>query len=160
MTIPRDYDKMQANKGVIGTLHPGCNKTANTSANSGFILNDEMDDFSVKPGAPNLYGAVGGKINAIEPGKRMLSSMTPTLVLKNKNVFSVIGTPGGTTIPTSVVQTIVNLIDFKMSVKDAVFAPKFHHQWQPDSVLVEKDFNKKTMEILSKKGYVFIHLSF
>ena len=126
---------------------------------AGFILNDEMDDFSVKPGAPNLYGAVGGKINAIEPGKRMLSSMTPTLVLKNKNVFSVIGTPGGTTIPTSVVQTIVNLIDFKMSVKDAVFAPKFHHQWQPDSVLVEKDFNKKTMEILSKKGYVFIQRS-
>ncbi|TXH58393.1 MAG: gamma-glutamyltransferase [Bacteroidia bacterium] len=126
---------------------------------AGFILNDEMDDFSVKPGAPNLYGAVGGKVNAIAPGKRMLSSMTPTIVLKNKKLYSVIGTPGGTTIPTSVFQTIVNLIDFKMSAKEAVFAPKFHHPWLPDRVDVEKSVNKNVLEGLSKKGYTFFERS-
>jgi len=120
---------------------------------AGFILNDEMDDFSAKPGTPNLYGAVGGKANAIEPGKRMLSSMTPTIVLKNKKPYLVAGTPGGTTIPTSVFQTILNIIDFKMSTDDAVNKPKFHHQWLPDEVYIEQNFPKATAEALTKMGY-------
>ncbi|MBS4043067.1 MAG: gamma-glutamyltransferase [Chitinophagaceae bacterium] len=122
-------------------------------AGAGFLLNNEMDDFSIKPGVPNMYGAVGGKANAIAPNKRMLSSMTPTLVLKNKKPFLVVGTPGGTTIPTSVFQSIVNIIDFNLSAFDAVNLPKFHHQWLPDEVFFEKDFNKKTISELAKMGY-------
>lgn len=122
-------------------------------AGAGFLLNDEMDDFSAKPGAPNLFGAVGGKANAIEPGKRMLSSMAPTIVLKNGNIALVIGTPGGTTIPTSVFQTIVNIIDFKMNTTDAVNKPKFHHQWLPDEVFIEKGFSPTTAQALDKMGY-------
>ncbi len=122
-------------------------------AGAGFLLNDEMDDFSAKPGSPNLFGAVGGKANAIEPGKRMLSSMAPTIVLKNNKPFLVIGTPGGTTIPTSVFQTIVNIIDFKMTTDDAVNQPKFHHQWLPDEVFVESKFSPQTRQQLHKMGY-------
>lgn len=120
---------------------------------AGFILNDEMDDFSIKPGVPNLYGAIGGEANAIAPGKRMLSSMTPTLVLKNNQPFMVVGTPGGTTIPTSVFQTIVNVIDFKMSAAEAVNNPKFHHQWLPDEVLIESGFSAGTQFKLEQMGY-------
>ncbi len=93
-----------------------------------------MDDFSVKPGVPNMYGAVGGDANAIVPGKRMLSSMTPTIVLKNDKPYLVVGTPGGTTITTSVFQTLVNILEFDMSAEDAVNKPKFHHQWLPDQI--------------------------
>jgi gamma-glutamyltranspeptidase / glutathione hydrolase len=120
---------------------------------AGFFINDEMDDFSVKPGVPNLYGAVGGEANAIAPGKRMLSSMTPTLVLKDGKPFIVVGTPGGTTIPTSVFQTIVNIIDFGMSADDAVNKPKFHHQWLPDQIDVERSFPEATRIALQKMGY-------
>lgn len=120
---------------------------------AGFFLNDEMDDFSVKPGVPNLYGAVGGEANAIAPGKRMLSSMTPTLVLKENKPFLVVGTPGGTTIPTSVLQTLVNIIDFGMSTEDAVNKPKFHHQWLPDEIMVEKNFPADIRAALEKMGY-------
>ena len=121
---------------------------------AGFLLNNEMDDFSMKPGVPNLYGAIGGKANAIAPNKRMLSSMTPTLVLKNNKPFLVVGTPGGTTIPTSVFQSIVNIIDFNLSAVDAVNLPKFHHQWLPDEVYLEKGFNINTVNQLSKMGYI------
>jgi gamma-glutamyltranspeptidase/glutathione hydrolase len=120
---------------------------------AGFLLNDEMDDFSIKPGVPNMYGAVGGDANAIAPNKRMLSSMTPTLVLKNNRPFMVVGTPGGTTIPTSVFQTIVNVIDFGMNADDAVNKPKFHHQWLPDEVLVEDGFSNETRKQLEEMGY-------
>ncbi|MES1223293.1 MAG: gamma-glutamyltransferase, partial [Bacteroidota bacterium] len=120
---------------------------------AGFFLNDEMDDFSIKPGIPNLYGAVGGEANAIAAGKRMLSSMTPTIVLKNNKPFIVAGTPGGTTIPTSVFQTIVNIIDFGLSTEDAVYKPKFHHQWLPDKIFIEKGFPEETLEALKKMGY-------
>ena len=120
---------------------------------AGFILNDEMDDFSVKPGVPNMYGALGNEKNAITPGKRMLSSMTPTIVLKNGQPYLVVGTPGGTTIPTSVFQTLVNIIDFGLSPDDAVNRPKFHHQWIPDTVDIEKGFPKITAEALEKMGY-------
>ena len=120
---------------------------------AGFFLNDEMDDFSIKPGTPNMYGAVGGEANAIMPGKRMLSSMTPALVLKDNNLFLVVGTPGGTTIPTSVFQTIVNIIDFGLSTEDAVNKPKFHHQWLPDTLEIENGFSKSTAQSLEKMGY-------
>lgn len=120
---------------------------------AGFLLNDEMDDFSAKPGVPNLYGAIGGEANAIAPGKRMLSSMTPTLVLKEGKPFLVVGTPGGTTIPTSVYQTIVDIIDFKLSTSEAVNGPKFHHQWLPDQIFVEPDFPLATRKELEKMGY-------
>ena len=122
----------------------------------GFFLNDEMDDFSAKPGVPNIYGAVGGEANAIVPGKRMLSSMTPTIVLQNDKPFLVAGTPGGTTIPTSVFQTLVNIIDFKMSTADAVNKPKFHHQWLPDQIDVEKTFPEETRDALQKMGYKIV----
>jgi len=126
---------------------------------AGFILNDEMDDFSVKPGVPNMYGAVGGEANAIMPGKRMLSSMTPTLVLKDGLPYLVVGTPGGTTICTSVFQTIINIIDFNMSTEDAVWKPKFHHQWLPDSVYLEKGFPDDTKTALIGMGYKTVQRS-
>ena len=120
---------------------------------AGFFLNDEMDDFSVKPGVPNAYGAVGGEANAIEPGKRMLSSMTPTIVLKNGKPFMVVGTPGGPTIPTSVFQVITNAIDFNLDPFTNVNAPRFHHQWLPDELVIEKDFPKKVADDLIRMGY-------
>jgi gamma-glutamyltranspeptidase / glutathione hydrolase len=122
---------------------------------AGFLLNDEMDDFSVKPGAPNMYGAIGGEANAIVPGKRMLSSMTPTLVLRNNKPWLVVGTPGGTTIPTSVFQTLVNIIEFNMSTEDAVYKPKFHHQWLPDRIDIESSFSASTKKALEDMGYKF-----
>ncbi len=120
---------------------------------AGFFLNNEMDDFSIKPGVPNMFGAVGGEANKIEPRKRMLSSMTPTIVLKNNKPYIIVGTPGGTTIPTSVYQSIVNVIDFKLSPNMAVNAPKFHHQWLPEVVAVEKNFPEITISNLEKLGY-------
>ncbi len=120
---------------------------------AGFFLNDEMDDFSIKPGVPNMYGAIGGEANAIHPGKRMLSSMTPTIVLKNNKPFLIVGTPGGTTISTSVFQTLINVIEFDMSSNDAVNKPKFHHQWLPDRIDVEKGFPINIREQLTKMGY-------
>ena len=120
---------------------------------AGFLLNNEMDDFSAKPGSPNMFGAVGGKANAIAPGKRMLSSMAPTIVLKDGKPYLVIGTPGGTTIPTSVYQTVVNIIDFNLNTEDAVNKPKFHHQWLPDRIDVEDGFNDNTRQALEKMGY-------
>ena len=123
---------------------------------AGFFLNDEMDDFSAKPGVPNLYGAVGGEANAIAPGKRMLSSMAPAIVLQNGKPFLVVGTPGGTTIPTSVFQTIINVIDFGLSTEDAVYGPKFHHQWLPDEVAVERTFPQAVRASLQKMGYKIV----
>lgn len=121
---------------------------------AGFFLNDEMDDFSIKPGVPNMYGAIGAEANAIAPGKRMLSSMTPTLVLKDGGIFLVVGTPGGTTIPTQVFQTLVNILEFGLSAEDAVNKPKFHHQWIPDTLEVEKNFPQATREALRQMGYI------
>jgi gamma-glutamyltranspeptidase/glutathione hydrolase len=137
---------------VTTTLNGGYgNRTVVGGA--GFLMNNEMDDFSAKPGTPNMYGAIGGEANAIAPNKRMLSSMTPTLLTKNNKPFLTVGTPGGTTIPTSVFQTIVNLIDFNMSLEDAINSSKFHHQWLPDEVSVEKTFNQNTILALEKMGY-------
>lgn len=124
---------------------------------AGFLLNNEMDDFSVKPGVANMYGAVGKEANAIQPGKRMLSSMTPTVVLKNKQPYLVVGTPGGTTIPTSVFQTLVNILEFGQSPLEAVNNPKFHHQWLPDQLMVEKDFPEDIKLAMENMGYKVIN---
>ena len=105
---------------------------------AGFLINNEMDDFSIKPGEPNIYGLTGGKANAIRPGKRMLSSMAPTIVLKGQKPFIVLGTPGGSTIITTVAQLIVDIVDFGMDPAEAVAAPRFHHQWLPDLIYYEK----------------------
>ena len=104
---------------------------------AGFILNNEMDDFSSKPGTPNAYGLLGSKANAIAPEKRMLSSMTPTIIEQNGKLKMVIGTPGGSTIITSVLQTILNVHEFKMGMQEAVNQPRFHHQWLPDVIMME-----------------------
>ena len=120
----------------------------------GFFLNNEMDDFSSKPGVPNMYGLIGSKINRIEPGKRMLSSMTPTIVEKNNDLHMVLGTPGGSTIITSVLQTILNVHEFKMTMQQAVNAPRFHHQWLPDVILFETTgFDKKVTDKVAADGY-------
>ena len=121
----------------------------------GFFLNNEMDDFSAKPGAPNLFGLIGADANAIAPQKRMLSSMTPTLIERDNKLWMTLGTPGGSTIITSVLQTILNVYEFNMSMQQAVDAPRFHHQWFPDVVKVEAtSFDTKTIKSLESKGYV------
>ncbi len=120
----------------------------------GFFLNNQMDDFSAKPGAPNVYGLVGGQANAIAPQKRMLSSMTPTIVEKDGTLFMVVGTPGGATIITSVAQTILNVAEFNMDMQQAVEAPRFHHQWLPDAIRYEVGrFSPSLIENLKSKGY-------
>jgi gamma-glutamyltranspeptidase/glutathione hydrolase len=121
---------------------------------AGFLLNNEMDDFSVKPGSPNMYGLLGGKANSIQPGKRMLSAMTPTIVEEDGKLKMVVGTPGGSTIITSVFQTILNVLEFDMTAQESVSATRFHHQWKPDVIDVETDaINEKTRQSLSEDGY-------
>ena len=121
----------------------------------GFFLNNEMDDFSAKPGSPNMFGLVGNDANSIAPQKRMLSSMTPTIVEKNGKLFMVVGTPGGSTIITSVLQTILNVYEFGLGMQEAVNAPRFHHQWLPDIITFEPHtFSTKTFESLTAKGYL------
>ena len=121
----------------------------------GFFLNNEMDDFSAKPGSPNMFGLVGNEANSIAPQKRMLSSMTPTIVEKDGKLFMVVGTPGGSTIITSVLQTILNVYEYKLSMQEAVNAPRFHHQWLPDLITFEPNtFNNTTIDQLKAKGYL------
>lgn len=121
----------------------------------GFFLNNEMDDFSTKPGEPNMFGLVGNEANSIAPQKRMLSSMTPTIVEKNEKLFMVVGSPGGSTIITSVLQTILNVYEYSLSMQEAVNAPRFHHQWLPDLITFEPNtFDTKTFDILKSKGYI------
>lgn len=143
----------EGNAAAVTTTLNGLYGSKVVVTGAGFFLNNEMDDFSIKPGVPNMFGAVGGEANKIEPGKRMLSSMTPTIVLKNEKPYMVVGTPGGTTIPTSVYQSIVNVVDFKLSPNLVINAPKFHHQWLPEYVLVEKNFPENTILELKKMGY-------
>lgn len=120
---------------------------------AGFLLNNEMDDFSSKPGEPNQFGLVGSEANKIEPGKRMLSSMTPTIITKENKPVLILGSPGGSTIPTAVLQVILNYIDFKMDIQEAVNAPRFHHQWLPDQIDYESfGLTKDVIENLLNKG--------
>lgn len=120
----------------------------------GFFLNNEMDDFSSKPGVPNMFGLIGAEANSIAPEKRMLSSMTPTIVEKNGKLFMSVGTPGGSTIITSVLQTILNVHEFNMTMQEAVDAPRFHHQWLPDEISMEPNsFDKPLIKKLENLGY-------
>ncbi len=138
-----------------------CTTTLNSNFGSkvivnkyGFFLNNEMDDFSAKPGVPNQFGLIGAEANSIAPGKRMLSSMTPTIVEKNGDVFMVLGSPGGSTIITSVYQVILNVIDFDMNMYQAVQKPRFHHQFLPDEIMYEEGrFSPAIMDSLKQKGY-------
>jgi gamma-glutamyltranspeptidase/glutathione hydrolase len=143
----------EGNAAAVTTTLNGLYGSKVVVSGAGFFLNNEMDDFSVKPGVPNMFGAVGGEANSIQPNKRMLSSMTPTIALKNGKPYIVVGTPGGTTIPTSVYQSIVNIIDFKLNTNISINAPKFHHQWLPETVAFEKNFPETTIKDLEKLGY-------
>ncbi|MEY3238757.1 MAG: gamma-glutamyltransferase [Bacteroidota bacterium] len=126
-------------------------------AGAGFILNNEMDDFSAKPGVPNIYGAIGGKANKIEPGKRPLSSMTPVIIAQKGKLSMVLGTPGGTTIPTSVFQTIVNVYEFGLPLKDAVHQKRFHHQWSPNHIAIEEGaLSEEVIQQLQAKGHTVV----
>lgn len=121
---------------------------------AGFLLNNEMDDFSVKPGVPNVYGLVGAEANAISPAKRMLSSMSPTIIEKSGKPFMVLGSPGGSTIITSVFQVFLNVAEFEMSMQEAVNAGRFHHQWKPDTLFIEKNaLTKICVQRLTKMGH-------
>jgi gamma-glutamyltranspeptidase/glutathione hydrolase len=119
----------------------------------GFLLNNEMDDFASKPGTPNMFGLVQGEANAIRPGKRPLSSMTPTMVLKDGKLFMTAGAPGGSRISTAVLQVILNVLDFGMNVQDAVDAPRVHHQWLPDTLSLERGISPDTVALLKGRGY-------
>lgn len=126
--------------------------TGIVAGDSGILLNNQMDDFSAKPGVPNVYGLVGGDANAVEPKKRPLSSMSPTIVVKDGKTWLVTGSPGGSRIITTVLQMVVNTIDFGMNVAEATNAPRFHHQWLPDELRVEKGFSPDTLKLLEAKG--------
>lgn len=119
----------------------------------GFLLNNEMDDFAAKPGTPNMFGLVQGEANAIQPRKRPLSSMTPTILVRGGRLYMVLGAPGGSRIINGVLQVILNVVDFKMNMQDAIDAPRFHHQWQPDKLSLERGFSPDTVELLKARGH-------
>ncbi len=119
----------------------------------GFLLNDEMDDFTSKPNAPNLFGLVQGEANAIQPGKRPLSAMSPTIVLRDGQPYLILGSPGGPRIVTAVLQVLLNVIDFHMNIQDAVDAPRFHHQWKPDTLYLERGISPDTVALLQARGH-------
>jgi gamma-glutamyltranspeptidase/glutathione hydrolase len=137
---------------VTYTLNAGYGSSV-TVPGAGFLLNDEMDDFAAKPGSPNLFGLVQGEANAIAPGKRPLSSMVPTIILKNGKPFLVLGAPGGSRIITAVLQVILNVIDFGMNIQDAIDFPRIHHQWKPDRLDFERGISPDTLALLKKAGY-------
>ena len=137
---------------VTYTLNNGYGSKV-TVPRAGFLLNDEMDDFASKPGSPNLYGLVQGEANAIGPGRRPLSSMAPTIVLKDVKPFLVLGAPGGSTIITAVLQVMLNVMDFGMNVQDAIDFPRIHHQWKPDRLAFERGISPDTLALLKKAGY-------
>jgi len=130
--------------------------TGITAAGTGILLNNEMDDFSSKPGTPNAYGLLGNEKNAIEPGKRMLSCMTPTIIMKDGKPWVVTGSPGGSRIITTTLQMILNIIDHGMDVREATDAKRIHHQWMPDEIRVENDFPAATVTALEAKGHTVV----
>jgi gamma-glutamyltranspeptidase/glutathione hydrolase len=120
----------------------------------GFLLNNEMDDFASKVGVPNMFGLIQGQANAIAPGKRPLSAMTPTIVLKDGKLWLVLGTPGGPTIITTVANVLISVVDFGLDIQQAVNAPRFHHQWLPDRIMLERDrFSPDTVNLLKARGH-------
>jgi gamma-glutamyltranspeptidase/glutathione hydrolase len=124
-----------------------------TAEGLGFLLNDEMDDFSSKPGVPNVYGLLQGPANAIGPGKRPLSAMTPTIVLANGKLYLVLGAEGGPTIITNVANMLMSVVDFGVDIEEAVNAPRFHHQWMPDELHLEDRISPDTTRLLQSKGH-------
>jgi gamma-glutamyltranspeptidase/glutathione hydrolase len=137
---------------VTYTLNAGYG-SAVTVPGLGFLLNDEMDDFTSKPGAPNLFGLIQGEANAIAPHKRPLSAMTPTIVTRGGKLFLVLGAPGGPRIITAVLETFLNVVDFGMNIQDAVNAPRFHHQWMPDKLYLEEAIAPDVAADLQRRGY-------
>ena len=137
---------------VTYTLNGGYGSKV-TATGLGFLLNNEMDDFAAKPGVPNMYGLIQGEANAIAPRKTPLSAMTPTIVLKDGKPYLALGSPGGPTIINTVLEVMVNVIDFGMNVQDAVNWPRFHHQWMPDELRMERGFSPDTVALLEKRGY-------
>ena len=145
---PRDFEQSdtthysvvdaEGNAVATTTTLNGSYGSGQIVAGAGFLLNNEMDDFSAKPGTPNMFGLIGGEANAVGPGKRMLSSMTPTILVKDGKTRLVVGSPGGSRIITTVLQVVLNVLDFKMNVQEAVDAPRFHHQWLPDAIRLER----------------------
>jgi gamma-glutamyltranspeptidase/glutathione hydrolase len=128
-----------------------------TVRKAGFLLNNEMDDFAAKPGSPNAYGLVQNEANAVAPGKRPLSSMTPTLLLKDGKLFLSLGSPGGPTIINQTLQIIINVIDHGMNIQEAIDAPRIHHQWQPDVIMYEPfGISRDVMDALKSKGHRFL----
>lgn len=126
------------------------------AGDTGFLLNNELDDFNLRPGKPNFFGLIQGKANIIEPGKRPLSSMAPTFITKNDKLFMAVSTPGGSTIPTQIVAVIQNVIDYGMNIQEAVDAPRFHMQWLPDVIFYEPfSFSTDTLQLLKKMGHKF-----
>lgn len=128
-----------------------------TVEGAGFLLNNEMDDFSAKPGVPNAYGLIGGEANKVEPGKRMLSSMSPTIVKKDGKNVLVTGSPGGSRIITTTLQVILNVIDHDMNIQTAVSAPRMHHQWLPDEIRIEQGVSPDTIRLLEERGHKVVH---
>jgi gamma-glutamyltranspeptidase/glutathione hydrolase len=137
---------------VTYTLNSGFGSGV-TAARLGFLLNNEMDDFAPKPGEPNAYGLVQGELNAIQPGKHPLSSMVPTILTRDGKFYLALGSPGGPTIINTVLQVIVNVIDFKMNLQRAVDWPRIHHQWLPDELRMEPGFSPDTIELLKARGH-------
>ena len=149
------YNVVDAQGNAVAVTYTLNNSWGNgiTVPGVGFLLNDEMDDFAAKPGAPNMFGLLGADANAIEPGKRPLSSMTPTIITQNNKLFMVLGAPGGSRITTGVMEVILNVLDFGMNVQDAVDLPRFHQQWKPDVLYLQNGFSAQVQEALAKMGY-------
>jgi gamma-glutamyltranspeptidase/glutathione hydrolase len=127
---------------------------------AGFFLNNEMDDFSAKPGVPNMFGVIGAEANAVQPNKRMLSSMTPTIVVKDQKPFLILGSPGGSTIITTVLQVLMNVVDHGMNIRQAVDAPRIHHQWLPDTLRYEQSaFSIDVNQELKRRGFILAERS-
>ena len=149
------YNVVDAHGNAVAVTYTLNNSYGNgiTAPGLGFLLNDEMDDFVAKPGAPNMFGLVGGDANAIEPGKRPLSSMTPTIITRDGKLFMAVGAPGGSRITTGVAQVILDVIDFHMNPQDAVDLPRFHEQWKPDILYLQNGFPQATEDALKKMGY-------
>ena len=149
------YDVVDADGNAVAvtyTLNGGYGNGI-TVPGLGFLLNNEMDDFASKPGSPNMFGLVQGEANAIQPGKRPLSTMSPTIALKDGKLFMVLGSPGGSHIATAVLQVFLNVVDFGMNIQEAVDAPRVHHQWRPDKLYLEKGFSPDTIAILKSMGH-------
>jgi gamma-glutamyltranspeptidase/glutathione hydrolase len=149
------YNVVDAKGNAVAVTYTLNNSWGNgiTVAGLGFLLNDEMDDFAAKPGSPNMFGMLGADANAIEPGKRPLSSMTPTIITKDDKLKLVVGAPGGSRITTGVTEVVLDILDFRMNPQDAVDLPRFHEQWKPDFLYLTRGFAPSTEQQLQKMGY-------